>query len=81
MLADMKNDEGIEVKNDHDDENIFFSPPPGNGGMVFLADGDGDFLTAANAVAEFKQRAISAIMELDLPPETMQTVLRTIKAL
>jgi len=81
MLADMKNDEGIEVKNDHDDENIFFSPPPDTGGMVFLADGDSDVFTAENAVAEFKQRAISAIMELDLPPETMRTVLRTIKAL
>jgi len=64
------------MKNDH------FSYPPDNGGAVFLADGGSNgFLIAEKAVADFKNKAISAIIDLDLPPEAMQVVLRTIKKL
>jgi len=49
--------------------------------MVFLSDGDSGVFTAERAVAEFKNKAISAIIDLDLPPEAMQTVLRTIRKL
>ena len=54
-----------------------------NGGAVFLADGDGDrtFLTADRAVAEFKRKAITALADLELPPETMRAVLRAIEDL
>ena len=57
--------------------------PHGSDGVVCLADRceTNEFLIVDKAVADFKNRAISAIIDLDLPPDAMQTVLRTIKKL
>ena len=69
-------------KHDGSDERTAFAPYGGDG-AVCLSDRceNNGFLIADRAVANFKNRAISAIIDLDLPPEAMQTVLRTIKKL
>ena len=70
-------------KYDGGTEARFAFRPCGNDGLSFLSDGEenNSFVIAEKAVADFKSKAISAIIDLDLPPEVMQTVLRTIKAL
>ncbi len=68
--------------NDGSVENIAFAPH-GRDSVVCLSDRceNNGFFIADKAVAAFKNRAISAIIDLDLPPDAMQTVLRTIKKL
>ena len=68
--------------NDGSVENTAFDPH-GSDGVACLADRceNNGFLIADKAVANFMNRAISAIIDLDLPPEAMQTVLRAIKNL
>lgn len=69
-------------KRDGSDEKTVFAPYCSDGvaGLSDRCENNG-FLIADKAVANFKNRAISAIIDLDLPPEAMQTVLRTIKKL
>ena len=50
-------------------------------GNVGIVDGDNNHLVSGQTAESFRVRAINAIIDLDIPPESMKIVLKTLKEL